>query len=288
MRALTFAFDDAYIIAFKVLWHSLMKTDSVPDEVPVFVLHSQTLRPDSIGNIAEFLGQYGRTATFIDVRYFVPNDLPISYHFTEAMYYRLFFSSALPEKITSLVYLDVDTIVLRSIRKLFDLQLTNSIAAVDHMSPNNAFRLWGDRVGNYFASGVLLIDIRQWRMNKQEKKFKKILVEERARLLWLDQDILNIAFENNWQRLPIWYNLCSEILSKIPESLAVENGCLFHLDGDRKPWKYYFKGLAADQWYKLYFEVFGKKFDIKAIKRPMLRRILSSVKGIIKYILVRA
>jgi lipopolysaccharide biosynthesis glycosyltransferase len=283
MRALVFAIDDKYVIPFKVLWHSLMKTESVPEEAPVFILYGETLRPDSIRNIAEFLQKYGRTATFKDAGSFIHNDVPLSYYqISKTTYYRLFVASILPEEITSVVYLDSDAVVLRSVRELFDLKLKNPIAAADHMSPGNAFRLWGDLGRNYFQAGVLLADIRQWRMNKQEEKFKKILAEGRARIVWWDQDILNIAFENNWQRLPIWYNLSRKALSEIAEVLAIKNGCFFHLDGPMKPWKYYSKDFVADQWYALYFEAFGKKFDIKVIQRSMWRRLLSFLKRIYK------
>lgn len=281
MRALVFSIDDAYVMPFKVLWHSLMKTGSVPNEVPVFILHAETLSADSIQNLTEFLEKYGRTVTFKDARSFVPDDVPLSHHISKATYYRLFVSSILPHEITSAVYLDSDAVVLKSIREIFELKLTGLIAAADHMAPSIAFRLWGGLIGNYFQAGVLLVDIQKWRTNRLEDEFRKILVEKRDQILWWDQDVLNMAFQNQWQRLPIWFNLSGKARAEIPDAIVDECGCYFHLDGSNKPWKYYSGDRLANQWYTLYFETFGEKFDLKKIRRPLWRRLLSISK--IKY-----
>lgn len=288
MRALVFSIDDAYVMPFKVLWHSLMNTKSIPDEVPVFILHAETLSKGSIQNVTNFLKRYGRTATFKDARSFVSDDVPLSHHVSKATYYRLFVASILPEEITSVVYLDSDALVMRSIRKLFELPLTSPIAASDHMAPGEAFRLWGGLVGNYFQAGVLLADLSYWRVKQLEKSFKRILTDERDRILWWDQDVLNIAFENNWQRLPIWYNLSRQARSEMPESAARENGCFLHLDGSGKPWKFHSKDWVADAWYALYLETFGTEFDKKSIQRPLWKRCLSVSKRIVKCVLGRA
>ena len=285
MRALVFSIDDAYVMPFQVLWYSLMKTESVPNDVPIFMLHAETLSQDSIKNVTNFLGRFGRTAIFKDARSFVPDDVPISGHISKATYYRLFLASILPNEISSVVYLDSDAVVIRPIRQLFDMQLTKPIAAADHMTPQIAFRMWGDLCGNYFQAGVLLADLSRWRENHTEEMFRKILIEERDRIVWWDQDVLNIAFENDWQRLPIWFNLSRFARFQIPEAAAFENGCFLHLEGGEKPWKIYSKDWADQIWYELYFETYGEKFNKKKIQRPIWRTLLSVPKRIIKRVL---
>ena len=285
MRALVFSVDDAYVMPFKVLWHSLMKTCSVPHDVPVFILHAETLSECSIQDIAQFLKRYQRIATFKDARSFVPDNVPLSHHISKATYYRLFVASILPEEITSIVYLDSDAVTIGSIRDLFEFSLTGLIAAADHMSPSNAFRLWGGLSGNYFQAGVMLADLKRWRENRMEEVFKRILLNEADRILWWDQDVLNIAFENDWQRLPIWFNFSREVRIAIPEADAKENCCYLHLDGSSKPWKIYSKDWPADVWYSFYFDAFDEQFDIKSIQRPILKRFLSSAKYTIASIL---
>jgi lipopolysaccharide biosynthesis glycosyltransferase len=282
MRALVFSLDDAYVMPFKVLWHSLMKTESVPYEVPVFILHAETLSPDSIRNVAEFLKKYGYTANFNDARSYVPDDVPLSHHITKASYYRLFVASILPEEVTSAVYLDSDAVVLQSLREIFEVPLTSPIAAADHMAPYHAYRLWGSLVGSYFQAGVILVDLIYWRLNQLDKTFKLILSNERSRLVGWDQDVLNIVFENDWQRLPIWFNLSQLVRSEIPQEDVKKNGRFLHLDGGGKPWKYYSKDWEADFWYTIYFEAFGEKFQKASIQRPIWKRSLSVLNRIIE------
>lgn len=287
MRGLVFSIDDAYVMPFKVLWHSLMKTDSVPDEVPVFILHAETLSPDSIQNVTKFLRQYERAATFRDARSFVPDDVPLSHHISKATYYRLFVASVLPEKVSSAVYLDSDMVVTESIIELFSLKLTSLIAAVDHFSYEDAIRLHGDTGGSYFQAGLIIIDVKGWRDNDIESKFLTILKTQKEKIRWWDQDVLNIFFSDRWQRLPFWYNYarCMRLNLKLTDD-QVKNVRLIHFDGAYKPWRYFFKEWHFDVFYKAYYEAIGEKYDQSRLLRDpkknkkllirILKKMLSS------------
>ena len=78
MRGLVFSIDDAYVMPFKVLWHSLMKTESVPADTPVFILHEDTLTPPSIEDLTAFISRKGFDVVFINASSRVPDDLPIA------------------------------------------------------------------------------------------------------------------------------------------------------------------------------------------------------------------
>jgi lipopolysaccharide biosynthesis glycosyltransferase len=284
MRGLVFSIDDAYVMPFKVLWNSLIKTDSIPSKTPIFMLHEATLSAKSIDDLKLFSEKYGRSISFLNTQRFVPNDLPISHHISKASYYRLYISSILPSNISSVVYLDADAVAVRSIRDLFEFKMNLPLAATDHMSPQDAFRLFGERSGNYFQGGVLLIDLDIWRSEKVEQRFTKILREEKNRILWWDQDILNIAFEGRWQRLPLWFNVCNHVRKAIDMKVIESNARFVHLDGSGKPWKFYSSEIHAKQWYLAYENCFGKPFDRKLIIKPLCERIFIAIKRIIKFI----
>jgi len=285
MRALVFSIDDAYLLPFKVLWHSLMKTESVPVDTPVFILHEDTLCNDSICDLTVFFTKYGRVCVFLNAQDFVPDNVPLSHHISKATYYRLFIASILPKNITSVVYLDSDAVVVRSVRDLFELELTNPLAAADHFSPGNAFRLWGEQSGTYFQAGVLVIDLNAWRTAGYEQVFALILRDEADRILWWDQDVLNIAFKDQWQRLPVWFNVCNQVRKELDEQLIQSNACFVHLDGSGKPWKFAGKTPHALQWYEAYAQCFGQPFNLRAIQRPLWHRLESGVKRSLKYAL---
>jgi len=285
MRGLVFSIDDAYVMPFKVLWNSLIKTDSIPSNTPIFMLHEGTLSAKSIENLKLFTEKYGRSISFLNAQRFVPNDLPLSRHISRASYYRLFISSILPSNISSVVYLDVDAVAVNSLRHLFELKMNLPLAAIDQMSPQDAFRLFGEMSGNYFQSGVLVIDLDIWRMEGIEQKFTKILCEERNRILWWDQDILNIAFEGRWQRLPLWFNVCNNVRKAVDVKIIESNVRFIHLDGSGKPWKFYSSEIQAKHWYLAYEDCFGKPFDRKLVTKPLFERFFIALKRIIKFII---
>lgn len=277
MRALVFSIDDAYVMPFKVLWHSLMKTSSVPDRTPVFILHTETLSELSISDLKKFLEKYERAACFKDARAYIPDDLPLSHHVTKATYYRLYLASILPDDIDSAVYLDADAVVLRSVCHLFEVVLTKPLAAVDHMAPMEGFRLWGELSGQYFQAGVLVVDVSRWRADNYEAMFAEILTMQRDRILWHDQDVLNIAFENNWQRLPVWYNVCRYIRHALGDTKMRGETCFLHYDGSAKPWKVLQNTWSADAWYRTYEEAFARDFKKRQIHGSLKKRVLTRV-----------
>ncbi|MGB5830367.1 MAG: glycosyltransferase family 8 protein [Thiohalocapsa sp.] len=238
MRALAFSLDDAYVMPFTVLFHSLIETDSLPDDIPIFVLHERSLSEPSKESIAKFLSRCGRSAQFIDACGYIPDDLPLSEddHVSRATFFRLFVGSILPSEVTSLVYLDSDMVALRSVQILFALPLKAPLAAVDHLSHWNAVRLWGEQGGTYFQAGVLVIDLEVWRRQNVESRFISLMRHERNRIRWWDQDVLNLAFPDQWQRLEIWLNVVGMTFEVVSEKDAVESARILHFDGAQEPW----------------------------------------------------
>ena len=281
MRGLVFSIDDAYVVPFKVLWHSLIKTDSIPRKTPIFILHENSLSQRSIQDLTILISREAFDCLFVDASPLLPDNLPLKDgdHVSKATFYRLYVASILPESIKSVVYLDSDAIVIRSIRALFDLKLSAPVAAVDALSPCNALRTWGDISGSYFQAGVLIIDINSWREDNYEKVFEKILKYDRNKIKWWDQCILNLAFKDNWHRLPVWYNVCGSVrLIVDPEQIKLHARFL-HLDGSEKPWKTFSRQSHFLQWYETYRQAFGSSFDVTDLMR---KRLQSKVQRFLK------
>lgn len=238
MRGLAFALDDNYLIGFLVLWESLMSTDSVPPETPVFLLHEDTLSQTSRDKVQERLFACGFKPTFLLVSDLMPGDLPIysGEHVSRATFYRLFVHQLIPNSIDSLVYLDSDLLALKSCEQLFHTPLLNPIAAADHCAPKLSLEFWGESGGNYFQAGVLLLDLQYWREHRTHEVFTRILLQERQRIKYWDQDVLNLAFQDSWQRLPIWFNVGQDAVNSLPANLVAERTVIAHFDNPYKPW----------------------------------------------------
>jgi lipopolysaccharide biosynthesis glycosyltransferase len=277
MRALVFSIDDQYVMPFQVLFHSLHKTESLLDNPPIYVLHEKNLSVESIATLREFLRKYGQEVIFVDTTSHVPDDLPFSEkdHVSKATFYRLFVAEFLPPQITSALYVDSDTLVVRSIRELLHIELTSPVATVDHLSPYDQLRMWGWSGGGYFQAGVILIDLNYWRTNNCTKMFVDIMKTQRHRIQWWDQDILNIAFANNWQRLDIWFNVCQSAMAIVPNEVTKNNARLLHFDGSHKPWLQSVQRPYKDAWLDAYKDAFGKEFENPwPLPPPLCQRIV--------------
>lgn len=280
MRPVIFSLDDEFLAPFLVTFHSLVMRGMLPVESDVFVLHEHSLSADSIRLVNARFEQVNRPITFVDVSDRLPHDLPISSndHVSKATFFRLFVASLLPTSVSTALYLDSDLIIRHDIRDLLSLPLTAPLAAADHLSPPDELRLWGPKGGGYFQAGVLLIDVEAWRLNEQERQFHDVLRTYRDRIRWWDQDVLNIAFADNWQRLDIWNNVGFRAVAAIPEADLRERARIVHFDGADKPWTVDKPRAFRDEWYAEYEKVFGAPFNVRKLRRPLWRRAASSLK----------
>jgi len=129
------------------------------------------------------------------------SDFPI----TTTTFLRLFLTKWLPEDIETLLYVDIDILIKSNLQELFEKEFNTPICA-ELCVPRSLSRgehLDGENLP-YFNAGVLLINMKEWRKLELEESF--IEIGSSRAYLFLDQDILNIRFRNNWTRLGRKYN----------------------------------------------------------------------------------
>jgi lipopolysaccharide biosynthesis glycosyltransferase len=281
--ACVFCIDDAYVMPFQVFFHSLEATASIPSGAALFILHTEALCSASITTLKAFLNRYGRSAAFLDATALIPADLPIrpGDHVSPATFYRLFIAEILPPEIDQAVYLDADMLALNNISNLFEEKIHAPLAAVDHCSPYNEIRLWGDRGGTYFQAGILVISLKEWRAQQLLSHFLQVMTDERERILWWDQDVLNLALRDRWQRLPIWFNVCEIVQHALPSEWIELNAALIHYSGSSKPWNTFNPSTFTSHWDQGYEAVFNEPFNRDAL-RPSPPRLRSRIKSAVR------
>ena len=282
--ACVFCIDDAYVMPFQVFFHSLEATASIPPTAPLFILHTEALCSASITTLQEFLSRYGRSAAFVDATALIPADLPIrpGDHVSSATFYRLFIAEILPPEIDQAVYLDADMLALCSIVSLFDEPVQGLVAAADHCSPANEIRLWGERGGTYFQAGLLVIPLHTWREQGILQRFLQVMASEQERIQWWDQDVLNIALRDRWQRLPIWCNVCEAVHQMLPLPLLEAKAALIHYSGSCKPWNAYQPSPFTAHWDHGYEATFHQPFHREALRPappPLRQRLKAAVRS---------
>ena len=109
------------------------------------------------------------------------------------------------------LYLDTDTLIANSILPLFSLDMKGkAVGAVTQNYPyakESIKRLNYDENKGYFNSGVLLIDLKQWRETNATKQSIDYCVKNIEHLSLFDQDALNVIFQDNKCELPLCYNI---------------------------------------------------------------------------------
>jgi len=130
-------------------------------------------------------------------------------HISRATYLRLAILDILPNDVHRVLYLDVDVIVLGSIRELWEMNLDNcTCAAVPDpgVDPDEFATKWNLPASKwYFNAGVMLIDLDRLRTNNSLQTAIDVLEKKSNICEFADQDALNIALWNQWKSLsPVW------------------------------------------------------------------------------------
>ena len=137
---------------------------------------------------------------------------------TQATYYRLDLANILPLEIEKVLYLDGDIICRKSLTDLWNTDISQyAVAGVHDVSEeiyekNNHLHLYPWK--GYFNAGVLLINLKWWRVNNSTNLFYAFISQHGDWIKYQDQDVLNYVFNEHKLLLPIKYNLASTFLTK--------------------------------------------------------------------------
>ena len=161
------------------------------------------------------------------------------YHFSVVTYYRLFIASLFPQY-DKAIYLDCDLVVLGDISELYRTDLGNNIlgAAPEQFVQNTVeFREYAKNAlgidpDTYVNAGVLLINLSEFRKNKIEERFIRLITEHDFDLLDPDQAYLNYLCQGKIRVVSNGWN-------KEPMPLACEGRKnIVHYALYKKPWQY--------------------------------------------------
>lgn len=203
-------------------------------------------------------------------------------HVSRATYYR-FLIPELFKHLDKVLYLDVDIIVKKSLKNLWEIDLENKYAAAILDSGKELVQECMQDLGlsQYFNAGVMLFNITKCVSENISdilfENYKKL--ESENKLKCLDQDVLNYTFKENIKWLSPKYNLQTDLYTDLDYSYlkygessvknAIKKPVIIHYTTDRKPWlncsdhiykKEYFKYLKYTPYKREYFEYLYRQF----------------------------
>jgi lipopolysaccharide biosynthesis glycosyltransferase len=154
------------------------------------------------------------------------------------------------------IYLDCDVVVIGDIAELWNCPAENwSILAVEEVkslikflrSDHKKISLPEDRP--YFNSGVMVMNLEKLRQLASIEICQKIIEENHDRLLFADQDVLNIALQGTWKAISPKFNALFWTIEKkyLRKELFMahfdaqdfkERPVIIHYTDRPKPWDY--------------------------------------------------
>lgn len=250
------AVDSNYIVPAKVMLKSL--SSHLSEKLDIYLLYS-SLREKHIEDLSRFcMKECGAELHPMYVERKTFNEMPLTGWFSVEVYFRLIAPFILPENIKRILWIDADIIVKKNISDLYNTNLNNAaIGVVQDMGSRNLvseccerLQLKNDSV--YFNSGIILFDLVAIREHWTRQEFVNQMNSiHREKLIYPDQDMLNLIFEKNKLIMPDKWNYQIRSWSKI-KTTELEDAAIIHFVGEIKPWNFEYGNKAGEIWWKYY------------------------------------
>lgn len=213
-----YASDDNYAPIAGVSMTSLFENNQGIEELRVWYIVDQVSQ-DNIDRLSRTADSYHRTITFLDAgqNLEIIKKLGACAWFggSYSAYSRLFLQDFIGnQELDRILYLDCDTIIDQSIEEMWNYDLENKTVGMvcDYIGAGIRDVIGLKRTDKYYNSGVLLIDLKQWKARKCQDRILWHMENVNAKYPFIDQDILNIVLKNeiktlpwNWNVFPYYY-----------------------------------------------------------------------------------
>ena len=162
-------------------------------------------------------------------------------YYSEAIYYRLYIASLFP-RLERAIYIDCDVVLVDDIAKLYFSDIGDNILgaiadeSIPQVPPFAAYvKHWlGKEAEEYINSGVLVINLTEFRKAKIMEKFSELVNTYNFETVAPDQDYLNFLCHGRIKYLPAGWNKQPSPAFLIPR----EELHLIHYNFFNKPWHY--------------------------------------------------
>ena len=226
-----------YIEPLLVMLYSLIQNNKT--DIVVYVLHNDLNKEDR-NYIKENVNS---KVIFIRVDDDKLKQAPTFKKFPITMYYRLFAPIYLPKSVEKILYLDPDIIVKGDLSSLYNMDLKeNLFAGATHVAwyvkVFNDLRLHISYKDIYLNSGVLLINVKEYRKVQNIEEIYEYIRKNKRKLFMPDQDIISKLYKNKIKEIDASiYNFSLNLLKKYSKEYVKDHTKIIHYCGKEKPWK---------------------------------------------------
>ena len=237
--------------------YSLFDKNKDAKEITVYVL-SLGLSEENRGKLQVIADEFGRNLVILemgDIRERFDFDVDTGGYDISIMG-RLFMGEMLPDTVDRVLYLDCDTVVVCSLKRMWKENLGGAVfGAVMEPTIYTAVKesIGLSEADGYYNSGMLLVDLNRWREEHVQEKLLAFLKEKGGALFASDQDLLNGALKGQIHTLMPKFNFFPNyryfsyktLVDHAPSYKAVsrdefreakKHPVIIHYMGDERPW----------------------------------------------------
>lgn len=264
-----YAADEAFVQHMAVSLCSLLMNAKESERINVF-LFTNYVSYETLNKLLclQEIKNHALEVIFVDKGMF--SQVFTSGHVNEISYYRLIMAELLPPNINKALYIDCDTVVLRSLTALYDMDVSMVVlgAVRDYVENSLVFQLldsYDVYKDYYFNAGVLLMNVDAMRRMDLFAKAQKFINKFPIIHLW-DQDVLNalipqdeilfLDFSCNFQ----CYGIANmwEDRSKLSRELVIAwQPRIMHFLTSAKPWNNEYLHIMGDSMVRKYYYYLG-------------------------------
>lgn len=211
--------DNNYVMPTGVLMTSIGYNNG--SDINYYILVNEEFSDESRMALTRVANQFDNNIFFFTITPEMTKDFPFGrpdqpVHVSIATYYRLFITEILPPDVSRILYLDGDMICRKNLSELWKTNLDGYAVGVvhdcDEVTQTKDKRLPYPVDMGYFNAGMLLINLDYWRENKCYAQFIECIEKYRDKIIFHDQDVLNICFCDKKKWLPLSYNFQSSFI----------------------------------------------------------------------------
>lgn len=265
---ISYGIDENYQIGAGISICSILENNNLGTFCFIFHIVSESYSDEFFRKIELLSEKYKAEINLYRIDRSGVEKLPKSKVWPASIYYRLASFDYFSYKMDCLLYLDADVLCKGNIEPLLDIDLSEKYAAVvidvESMQEPSANRLNEKRLsGDYFNSGVILVNLDIWRREELAEKIFDLLRNNNLEkeLKYPDQDALNLIFLGRVVKLPrrfnTVYSLKSEFENKdkvLYSQIITDHTVLIHYTGITKPW-HNWADYPASSFFRKIFEI---------------------------------
>ncbi|WP_407371183.1 glycosyltransferase family 8 protein [Carnobacterium sp.] len=242
------AADNNYAPYLSVTLKTILDNLSSDYDVAFYIIDDH-ITSESKEKLEKSISNHTATIDYLEVDSELYANVMESDHITQTAYYRISLPDLLEDKhYEKVLYIDSDVLVMDDISKLYETDIGDKVvgAVID---PGQALahpRLGIETKDYYFNSGLLLMDLTNWRKAKITEKTLTFLEKQKDKIIYHDQDALNGTLYEKWYALhPKWNAQTSLVFERHqpPNDFyvkaykeAVDQPSIVHFTGHDKPW----------------------------------------------------